>query len=372
MRSVMSKVWLSFLRLPLPSVIYMKVLSQLHTMVIPCMTNPILLSDFLTNSYDIGGIVSVMALNGLFVLITQHGLEYPDFYNKLYKLLEPSIFMAKYRSRFFELLDTCLKSSHLPSYVAAGFAKKLGRLALLSPPSGSLIVIAMIHNLLRRHPSINFLVHWDSGNLENLQPGINADLNQEEANGALEPEKKSRRLEGRFGVDPYIADETDTAKCNAIESSLWEVQSLRRHYCPAVSRFIASLEADLTVRAKTMELAIKDFSSGSYATIFTEEISRRMKQVPLAFYKSMPSTLFPSSSSDSQLTGEVDFPGWVFAIGKDNQENRKTEKLDSCIIGMDNLDKVTCTKNGYTRRKNDFEGNGHIPLKKKKRIISNN
>jgi hypothetical protein len=57
----------------------------------------------LTNSYNQGGLISVMALNGLYILITAHGLEYPDFYNKLYALLEPSIFVAKHRARFFEV-----------------------------------------------------------------------------------------------------------------------------------------------------------------------------------------------------------------------------------------------------------------------------
>ncbi len=37
-------------------------------------------------------------------------------------------------------------------------------------------------------------------------------------------------------------------------------------------RFVASLETDLTVRAKTTEVGISDFSSGSYTTIFTEEV----------------------------------------------------------------------------------------------------
>lgn len=86
-------------------------------------------------------------------------------------------------------------------------------------------------------------------------------------------------------------------------SSLWEIDTLRHHYCPPVSRyvwiitkwrqicksistlsqkemllfiyswspflylcrFVLSLENDLTVRSKTTEVAIKDFSSGSYA-----------------------------------------------------------------------------------------------------------
>lgn len=57
-----------------------------------------------------------------------------------------------------QLLDSCLKSPLLPAYLAAAFSKKLSRLALYVPPSGALVIIALIHNLLRRHPSINCLV----------------------------------------------------------------------------------------------------------------------------------------------------------------------------------------------------------------------
>ena len=62
-------------------------------------------SDFLTRSYDIGGVISVMALSGLFILMTQHGLEYPKFYEKLYALLTPSVFMAKHRSVFLQVSE---------------------------------------------------------------------------------------------------------------------------------------------------------------------------------------------------------------------------------------------------------------------------
>lgn len=62
-----------------------------------------LCSDFLTRSYDVGGVVSVMALSSLFVLMTKYGLEYPKFYEKLYALLVPSIFLEKHRARFFEV-----------------------------------------------------------------------------------------------------------------------------------------------------------------------------------------------------------------------------------------------------------------------------
>ncbi|KAK0580595.1 hypothetical protein LWI29_003931 [Acer saccharum] len=159
MKLKFTKAWIAFLRLPLPIDIYKEVLVITHKAVVPFLSNPLMLCDFLTRSYDIGGVVSVMALSSLFILMTQHGLEYPNFYEKLYALLVPSIFMAKHRAKFLQLLDSCLKSPLLQAYLAAAFAKKLTRLSLLVPPSGALVIIALIHNLLRRHPSINCLVH---------------------------------------------------------------------------------------------------------------------------------------------------------------------------------------------------------------------
>ncbi|KAF9603081.1 hypothetical protein IFM89_033806 [Coptis chinensis] len=78
------------------------VLVTLHQIVIPHLSSPIMLCDFLTRSYDVGGVTSVMALSSLYILMSQHGLEYPNFYEKLYALLEPSIFMAKHRANVFE------------------------------------------------------------------------------------------------------------------------------------------------------------------------------------------------------------------------------------------------------------------------------
>eukprot|EP00268_Persea_americana_P006933 TRINITY_DN1250_c0_g1_i2.p1 TRINITY_DN1250_c0_g1~~TRINITY_DN1250_c0_g1_i2.p1 ORF type:complete len:344 (-),score=67.61 TRINITY_DN1250_c0_g1_i2:597-1628(-) len=317
-----TKAWISFLRLPLPLDVYKEVLVNLHQTVVPHMSNPVILCDFLTRSYDIGGVISIMALSSLFILMTQHGLEYPKFYEKLYALLVPAVFMAKHRARFFQLLDSCLKSSLLPAYLAAAFAKKLSRLSLTVPPSGSLVIIAIIHNLLRRHPSINCLVHQvdDETGEEALREG--SDL----GNG-------SETCNGRPGTDLFNSEEIDPAKSNAMRSSLWEIDTLRHHYCPAVSRFVASLEEDLTVRAKTSEITVKDFSSGSYATIFREEIRRRIKQVPLAFYKATPTSLF----SDSEFTGWTFGPtengnnkaGEVNPIGEDLHKSAKKQRTDS-------------------------------------------
>ncbi|KAL2512577.1 CCAAT-binding factor [Abeliophyllum distichum] len=301
MKLKFTKAWISFLQLPLPLDVYKEVLVTLHQDVIPHLSKPIMLCDFLTRSYNIGGVVSVMSLSSLYVLMTKHGLEYPNFYDKLYALLEPSIFMAKHRAKFFQLLDSCLKSPLLPAYLAAAFCKKLSRLALCVPPSGALVIVALVHNLLQRHPSISCLVHREGGRetTEEASGEEKRNVDDEENSGA------NRKLSNnKPGIDHFDNEESDPKETNAIRSSLWEFDTLRHHYCPPVSRFFLSFENDLAVRAKTAEIAVKDFSSGSYATIFNNEMRRRVKQVPLAFYKATPACLF----------SESDFPGWTFNL----------------------------------------------------------
>ncbi|KAL2928392.1 Nucleolar complex protein 4-like protein B [Bienertia sinuspersici] len=284
MKLKFTKAWMSFLRLPLPLEVYKEVLVNLHQAVIPHLSNPVMLW-----SYDIGGVVSVMSLGGLFVLMTKYGLEYPNFYEKLYALLIPSIFMAKHRAKFFELLDACLKSPLLPGHLAAAFAKKLSRLSLAIPPYGSLVIIALVHNILRRHPSINCLVHREAG--EKVNQG-DTKSEQETVTSDGNTGVSSELVREKQGVDLFKDEESDPLRSQAMRSSLWEIDTLRHHYCPPVSRFVLSLENDLTVRAKTTEMR------------------RRVKQVPLAFYKAMPTSLFLES----------DFPGWTFNYAESTVE----------------------------------------------------
>jgi U3 small nucleolar RNA-associated protein 19 len=109
----------------------------------------------------------------------------------------------RYRSRFFELLHICLVlSSKIPVYLSAAFAKKLARLSLSSPPSGALIAITLIHNMIQKHPALLPLIH-----------------RTESAKGA---------------EDPFLEEEADPQQTKAMESSLWELEALESHYCPAV------------------------------------------------------------------------------------------------------------------------------------------
>ncbi|KAI9102131.1 hypothetical protein K1719_023641 [Acacia pycnantha] len=298
MKSKFTKAWISYLRLPLPLDVYKEVLVNLHQAVIPHLTKPNMLCDFLTRSFDVGGVISVMALSGLHVLMTQHGLDYLNFYEKLYALLVPSIFMAKHRAKFFQLLDSCLKSPLLPAYLAASFVKKLSRLLLSVSPSGALVIIALIHNLLRRHPSINCLVHREDGDEE----GKDESKTNKVISDKIDDSKTCAMPCQKSGIDHFNNGETNPKKSMAMSSSLWEMDTILQHYCPPVSRFALSLGTDLTVRARTSEMKVEEYSSGSYATVFDEEIRRRVKQVPLAFYKATPSSLF----------SETDSAAWTF------------------------------------------------------------
>lgn len=129
-----SGAWLALLRLELPVDLYKTVLRKLRGMLMRNLSHPVQLADFLVDSYAVGGVVSMLALDSLFVLMSEHNLELPSFYPRLYASLKPEVFLAKYRSRYFELLDLCLTSTHLPSYIVAAFVKRLARFALTLSP----------------------------------------------------------------------------------------------------------------------------------------------------------------------------------------------------------------------------------------------
>lgn len=154
-----SDCWLASLTLPLKFGIYKSILESIHQKVIPNMTNPTSLMDFFVDAYNSGGLISILSLNGLFTLIHEHNLDYPNFYHKLYALFDSNILHVKYRSRFFRLSELFLSSAYIPSYMVASFIKRMCRLALFAPPAAIVFVLPFIFNLLRKHPSCITLIH---------------------------------------------------------------------------------------------------------------------------------------------------------------------------------------------------------------------
>lgn len=112
--------------------------------------------------------------------------------------------------------------------------------------AGALIAIAFVHNLLRRHPACGVLLH----RLPRPAPAaaspnpkaINSTSAHHDTDG-WSSEGAKAAAEEAAGVDLYSDTAADPAHSRAIESSLWELDSLRNHYCPqviAVGRVCAS------------------------------------------------------------------------------------------------------------------------------------
>ena len=53
----------------------------------------------------------------------------------------------------------------LPAYIIAAFCKRLCHSALSTPPSGCLFTLALVSNLLRKHPECACLIHRGRGKM---------------------------------------------------------------------------------------------------------------------------------------------------------------------------------------------------------------
>lgn len=232
--------WLALIRIGTNKSQKKSILKLMSKSVAPWFVKPELLMDFLTDSYDTGGSTSLMALSGLFYLIQERNLDYPFFYKKLYSLLDAGLLHSKHRSEFFRLLDIFLGSSHLPAALVASFIKRLSRLSLNAPPSGIVIVIPWIYNLLKKHPYCTFMIHRE--------------LRGMEAKNIIEKEGME---------DPYLSDATDPMESKADESCLWEILMLQSHYHPNVATLAKIISEQFTKQSYNME----DFLDHSYASV---------------------------------------------------------------------------------------------------------
>lgn len=238
-RKALQEAWLSLLRLPLSRENTKSLLLTMSNRIVPTFPRPQLLMDFLVDAYATGGTISLLALNGLFYLISTKNLDYPNFYPALYALLTRDVLHVRYRSRFFRLLDTFLASTHLPAALIASFIKKLARLSLSAPPSAVVVIVPFIYNLLKKHPSCTFMVHREGG---------------------VEDRERWRK-EGL--EDCFDEKETDPMKTGAIDSSLWEVEMGMTHWQPNVATLCRIIGEQFTKE----KYGLEDFLDHSYASV---------------------------------------------------------------------------------------------------------
>eukprot|EP00644_Phytophthora_capsici_P010212 jgi/Phyca11/529319/estExt2_fgenesh1_pm.C_PHYCAscaffold_410079 len=286
-----SLAWIAVLRHKLPQAAYKRVLVQLPDEIMPHLANPLLLADFLTDSYSIGGVTSLLALNSLFILIQDYNFDSPDFYNKLYALLDdPTLYSAKQRDRFFGLLSLFLSS-------------------LTAEPGAILFIIPMVYNLILRHKECLQLIHRTGA----FTAAEKAAKRRAELSSGTEVDAAAKKLSSettelvlKDGHDPFVNDELDPIKCNALQSSLWELYTMKHHY-----------NADVALKARMFEeklrhqfVDVDESLEITYKSLFDKQLKRKEKgKVPLAF---QPCTALFSTGADPD-DSEITEEGNVFA-----------------------------------------------------------
>ncbi|KAA1098776.1 hypothetical protein PGTUg99_015527 [Puccinia graminis f. sp. tritici] len=295
-----SDCWIAFLsRQDLAESDIKRILNLLHDQVIPHMIDPKILMDFLVDCLDYGGSISVLSLNALFTLISKHNLDYPDFYTRLYALLDSSIMHTRHRPRFFRMLEVFLSSTHLPVNIVASFVKKIARLSLFAPPAATISVVPFCYNLIKLHPTVMALLH-------RLPDPNSKSLKALPINGKLLFIPFlffSNPLMGVFfggRVDPFKLDEPDPLKTDAIFSSAWELVGLRSHYLASISTLFKVFQESFDKPKYDLE----DFLDHSYSTLIDTELTRMIKKPPALSLFSI-SYKEPASSSSSTASAAL-------------------------------------------------------------------
>ncbi|KAL2405670.1 Nucleolar complex protein 4 [Exophiala dermatitidis] len=249
-----------------------QLLKQLQSPVaIATLRRPEILMDFFTDSLDMGDLgLAVPALQGLFHLITTRNLDYPAFYPRLYALLDKDLLHSKYRSRVLRHLDIFLApQNHLPAATIASFIKRLSRLCLFAPPSAIVAIVPFIYNLLKTHPTTTFMIH---------RP----------------PHPPYTKFKHNLGNDPFDPAEPDPQVTNAIDSSLWELDTLRSHYHPTVASIARIIAEQFTKQQYNLE----DFLDHGYASLLQSDLNKKDKKPPVVEYK-IPKKIFTSDNEGS-------------------------------------------------------------------------
>ena len=222
-----SDAWVALLKKEMDFKTQKKVLKELP---LKSLQDPRITADFFTDSLKAKGVLGILALDGIFLLITQYDLEYSRFYQELYLLLDEQVLHSKYKARFFSLTEKFLSSSLLPVNLVAAFIKKLARLALLAPPTGITFILPIIYNLLRSHHKCITMIQ---------KPNLD----------------KSPALE------TWDLEEEDPVKSGALDSSLWELLSLDRHYHFQIKNQISKFSSPLLSNQKVSDFLYETYDS---------------------------------------------------------------------------------------------------------------
>ncbi|RNF01830.1 U3 small nucleolar RNA-associated protein 19 [Trypanosoma rangeli] len=190
-RHYFTALWMPCLHHASEAALHLHLLNRIGDVILPYLTNPLVVADHLSGCFSSGGLVAVLALHGIFLLMLDHGLEYPQYYQQLYTLLTPDAVSSRHRYDLFRLLDLSMSSLRVPSYIGAAFVKKVARVALLSPAPVLYFALPFIRKILQRHPNCLALIHRSSK--EEVNSADDTATTVEEGESTTKRQKKHER-----------------------------------------------------------------------------------------------------------------------------------------------------------------------------------
>lgn len=249
--TVFQQVWDATLRNSyLKTETIIQILKAMNTQIFPKVSKPILFSDFIIGAYDIVDnvvgklshqkiVLSIHALSSLFILLTNHGLDYTsiNFYEKLYRLLDhlENIFRMKEKEKFLRLMELSIKSPLLPSSIAASFMKKLLRIIIsnhMSQASLSIWAISFVCNVIKKHPVCTKMINVDvqkrSNRLQRIEERKERKRDRK-ARVKISKERSNISLQGYITEDKFDFSEPDPQKTKALDTCLWELIPFFNH-----------------------------------------------------------------------------------------------------------------------------------------------
>lgn len=219
------------------------VLMKMDSEFLPYVASPVQFTDFLTDCFNYGGVLSVMSLSSLYEMISRYGVNYPAYFDRLYTLLDEKVFSMKYlssvflicryRQRFLALLVRSLRSTAVPALVLAAFCKRLARIALVSAPSTALFVVPLLTELVSYHSSLYPLLEveekddvYDVVGTRKMLPGVEED--EVAPTKELEADEEESDEESESGGDEEVVVEMDDHRVTARASAELSSEILKR------------------------------------------------------------------------------------------------------------------------------------------------
>ena len=249
----------------------LSILKAMNIKIFPKVANPLVFSDFIISAYDLVDIkkgakvkiedvvISIHALSSLFILMTNHGLDYTsiNYYVKLYGLLDyfEQIFKIKEKEKFLRLLELSIKSPMLPSAIAASFIKKVLRIIVTKHVSESttlIWVIAFVCNVIKKHPSLTKMINQPIQRRATRIMRIEMRKTEKKRDKKLqakiadetEPIGRATPLHKYIDKDVFDFEQEDPIKAKAIGTCLWEFLALLNHSIKAVRDYACVILSD--------------------------------------------------------------------------------------------------------------------------------